>query len=533
MRGQASSAAKLDETFWALQDVSFEIKRGEVVDIIGRNGAGKSTLLKILSRITEPTQGYADIYGRVGSLLEVGTGFHHELTGRENIYLNGAILGMKKREIARKFDGIIAFAEVERFIDTPVKHYSSGMYLRLAFAVAAYLEPEILLVDEVLAVGDARFQRKCLNKMQDVGQHGRTVLFVSHNMPAITRLCKRVILLDGGRVLEDGPPYHVVKTYLNSGLGTSAAREWSDLSKAPGNDVMRLRAVRVRTEDGVIADALDIRQPFGIDIEYQELRNSECFSFLGGRAARRACKGCLYCLSSPWYACNGGARGSKRAACTERCMCPPSVVNEGAMAYNDFTLDILIAQFLLQVQEESNYFTPFAPLPISDLLRQTLQENVPLALDISTEKARSEFIIAPVLSEVRRQLDYRISLFSGVEFNVNPEQGLRGVCDFLLSLSPLQLTIQAPVVMVVEAKNENVKQGISQCIAEMLAAQQFNQERNNAIETVYGVVTTGSAWKFLRLTGTYVTVDATEYHISQVERVVGILVAMIKEAGGV
>ena len=180
---------------------------------------------------------------------------------------------MRKREIARKFDEIVAFAEVERFIDTPVKHYSSGMYLRLAFAVAAYLEPEILLVDEVLAVGDARFQKKCLNKMQDVGQHGRTVLFVSHNMPAITRLCERVILLDGGRVLGDGPPYQVVKTYLNSGLGTSAAREWSDLSKAPGNDVMRLRAVRVRTEDGVITDALDIRRPFGIDIEYQVLKS--------------------------------------------------------------------------------------------------------------------------------------------------------------------------------------------------------------------------------------------------------------------
>jgi hypothetical protein len=213
-------------------------------------------------------------------------------------------------------------------------------------------------------------------------------------------------------------------------------------------------------------------------------------------------------------------------------MCPPSIVNEGAMAYNDFTLDTLIAQFSLQVQEASNYFTPFAPLSMSDLLRQTLQENVPLALDISTEKARSEFIIAPVLLEVRRQLDHRISLFSGVEFNVNPEQGLRGVCDFLLSLSPLQLTIQAPVVMVVEAKNENVKQGISQCIAEMLAAQQFNHERRNAIETVSGVVTTGSAWKFLRLTGTSVMVDTTEYHISQVERIVGILVGMLQEAAG-
>ena len=186
--------------------MSFEIQQGEVVGIIGRNGAGKSTLLKILSRITEPTRGYADIRGRVGSLLEVGTGFHPELTGRENIFLNGAILGMRRAEIRRKFDEIVAFAEVEKFLDTPVKRYSSGMYVRLAFAVAAHLEPEILLVDEVLAVGDARFQKKCLDKMEDVGHGGRTVLFVSHNMPAITRICQRAILLDGGRVVSNGPP---------------------------------------------------------------------------------------------------------------------------------------------------------------------------------------------------------------------------------------------------------------------------------------------------------------------------------------
>ena len=202
------------------------------------------------------------------------------------------------------------------------------------------------------------------------------------------------------------------------------------------------------------------------------------------------------------------------------------------MAYNDFTLDTLITQFRLQVHEESNAFASFTSLPISDLLQQMLQENLSLALDINTEKARSEFIIAPVLSEVRRQLQFRISLFSGVEFNVDSAQGLRGVCDFLFSLSPLQLTIQVPVVMVVEAKNENVKQGIGQCIAEMIAAQQFNQERNNAIGTVYGVVTSGNLWKFLRLTEMHVVVDATEYHISQVERIVGIIVAMLKEAAG-
>ena len=272
LRGQATGAAELDTTFWALQNVSFEVKRGEVVGIIGRNGAGKSTLLKILSRITEPTTGYAEIRGRVGSLLEVGTGFHDELTGRENIYLNGAILGMKRAEIERKFDEIVAFSEVEKFIDTPVKHYSSGMYLRLAFAVAAHLEPEILLVDEVLAVGDARFQKKCLDKMRAVGQQGRTVLFVSHNMPAITRLCERVILLDEGKILKDGPPHQVVSAYLNSGLGTTAAREWPDLTKAPGDDVVRLCAVRARTEDGEITEAMDIRRPIAIEMECKVLR---------------------------------------------------------------------------------------------------------------------------------------------------------------------------------------------------------------------------------------------------------------------
>jgi len=193
-----------ENTLWALRDVSFSIRHGEAIGIIGRNGAGKSTLLKVLSRITEPTSGFVEINGRTGSLLEVGTGFHAELTGRENVYFNGSLLGMKTSEIRRKFDEIVAFSGIERFIDTPVKHYSSGMYMRLAFAVAAHLDPEILMVDEVLAVGDASFQRKCLNKMQQVGDEGRTVLFVSHNMPAITRLCERAILLDDGKLVADG-----------------------------------------------------------------------------------------------------------------------------------------------------------------------------------------------------------------------------------------------------------------------------------------------------------------------------------------
>ena len=205
-----------DTSIWALKDVSFEIKRGEVVGIIGRNGAGKSTLLKILSRITEPTEGYADINGRVGSLLELGTGFHPELTGRENVYLNGAMLGMRKREIDRKFDEIVAFAELEQFLDTPVKHYSDGMYVRLAFAVATHLEPEILLIDEVLAVGDAAFQKKCLGKMGDVAQGGRTVLFVSHSMAAIASLCQSAILVDAGEVKLAGPAEQVIESYLTS-----------------------------------------------------------------------------------------------------------------------------------------------------------------------------------------------------------------------------------------------------------------------------------------------------------------------------
>ncbi|MCD6193709.1 MAG: ABC transporter ATP-binding protein [Candidatus Aminicenantes bacterium] len=205
---------KGNDSIWALKDVSFEVKKGEVVGIIGRNGAGKTTLLKILSRITPPTEGYAEIQGRIGSLLEVGTGFHPELTGRENIYLSGAILGMKKREIDKNFDEIVAFSELEKFLDTPVKYYSSGMYVRLAFAVAAHLEPEILLVDEVLAVGDAAFQKKCLGKMGDVAREGRTVLFVSHNMGAISALCSRVLLLANGQLLEEGSARQVVQNYL-------------------------------------------------------------------------------------------------------------------------------------------------------------------------------------------------------------------------------------------------------------------------------------------------------------------------------
>jgi lipopolysaccharide transport system ATP-binding protein len=221
-----------DDTIWALHDVSFDIPPGEVVGVIGGNGAGKSTLLKILSRVTEPTAGRVEIRGRVGSLLEVGTGFHNELTGRENIFLSGAILGMTRREIARKFDAIVAFAEVEQFLDTPVKRYSSGMYVRLAFAVAAHLEPEVLIVDEVLAVGDAQFQKKCLGKMEDVSRGGRTVLFVSHNMNAIQRLCNRALLMDRGRLVGQGETAAMVARYLAEGPCTHGPGEALDLRHA-------------------------------------------------------------------------------------------------------------------------------------------------------------------------------------------------------------------------------------------------------------------------------------------------------------
>jgi lipopolysaccharide transport system ATP-binding protein len=261
------------EQIWALKDVSFEIQAGEVVGIIGRNGAGKTTLLKILAKITMPTAGRAEIRGRMGSLLEVGTGFHSELTGRENIYLNGSIFGMKKAEIDRKFDEIVAFAETERFLDTPVKRYSSGMYVRLAFAVAAHLEPEILLVDEMLAVGDAQFQRKCLDKMEDIGHQGRTILFDSHNIPAVTRLCHRAILLDQGKMVQDGPSPEVAANYLQPGTGTTALREWREMEGAPGNDIARIRSICVRDERGRITDALDIRESLKLEIEYDNFPN--------------------------------------------------------------------------------------------------------------------------------------------------------------------------------------------------------------------------------------------------------------------
>lgn len=260
-----------EDEIWALKDVSFEVQQGEVLGIIGRNGAGKTTLLKILSRITEPTEGRALINGRVGSLLEVGTGFHPELTGRENIYLNGAILGMRRGEIDRKFDEIVNFSGVERFIDTPVKRYSSGMYVRLAFAVAAHLEPEILLIDEVLAVGDAQFQKKCLGKMGDVAKEGRTVVFVSHNMVAVQNLCDRVIWLDEGVTIQTGQPRQVISSYLETELSAQTEQVWENRDLAPGNDRVRLHRVCVRPENGSPSDPITMDTPLLIEVEFWNL----------------------------------------------------------------------------------------------------------------------------------------------------------------------------------------------------------------------------------------------------------------------
>ena len=253
---------------WALRNISFDVHKGQVLGVIGRNGAGKSTLLKILSRVTDPTEGFAEITGRVGSLLEVGTGFHPELTGRENIFLNGAILGMKNVEIQRRFDEIVAFSEVGQFIDTPVKRYSSGMYLRLAFAVAAHLEPEILVVDEVLAVGDAEFQRKCLGKMSDVAQGGRTVLFVSHNMSSILRLTEETLVIDKGKLAMRAPTPQAVDYYLSRGFSQEGQRAWLPDEIPTDAAPFCPKIIRVRSGQGKVSDSVRSVEPITIEVEY-------------------------------------------------------------------------------------------------------------------------------------------------------------------------------------------------------------------------------------------------------------------------
>jgi lipopolysaccharide transport system ATP-binding protein len=270
--GEEHHARHMGDDFWALQDVSFQVKEGEILGIIGRNGAGKSTLLKILSRVTGPTSGYVKIKGRIASLLEVGTGFHPELTGRENVFLNGAILGMTKAEIRRKFDEIVAFAEIEEFIDTPVKRYSSGMYVRLAFAVAAHLEPEILILDEVLTVGDAQFQKKCLGKMDEVSRKGRTVLFVSHNMAIVGKLCHHTLLLNDGRIQLYGATDNIIPQYLKSGTEAIGFRNFDDAVLSIHDPRFKIQTIRILDPDGAMTGHVDIRRQFTIEIEYRILQ---------------------------------------------------------------------------------------------------------------------------------------------------------------------------------------------------------------------------------------------------------------------
>ncbi len=271
LRGNSTAAADLDEVYWALRDVSFTINKGEVVAIIGRNGAGKSTLLKVLSRITEPTSGRAIIKGRIGSLLEVGTGFHPELSGRENVFLNGSILGMRRKEVEQKFDEIVEFSEIAKFIDTPTKHYSSGMRVRLAFSVAAHLEPEVMFVDEVLAVGDAGFRKKCLEKVRSIAQGGSTVIVVSHNAQQVTSICERAIWLSSGQLVDDGPATEVVTKYLSQSIGLSGQRIWAD-DERNGGEIAKVRSMRIRNARGEVTNNIDVRESFCVETEIEVLK---------------------------------------------------------------------------------------------------------------------------------------------------------------------------------------------------------------------------------------------------------------------
>jgi lipopolysaccharide transport system ATP-binding protein len=339
-----SSNEEASGVIWPLRDISFDVQQGEVVGIIGRNGAGKSTLLKILSKITPPTIGEVRLRGRLSSLLEVGTGFHQELTGRENVYLNGTILGMRRREVDRKFDQIVEFSGVEKFLDTPVKRYSSGMRVRLAFAVSAHLDPEILVIDEVLAVGDAEFQRKCLDKMQDVGQEGRTILFVSHNMNAITRLCGRAILLEAGRIGMDGPAHDVVSHYLSTGAGLLAEREWTEIETAPGKGVVRVWGVRAKAEDGQTRRWMDIRKPITLEIEYEVLEGGhELLTYFGIYNDQRV----LICTTvdhnSPWH-----NRARPPGRYISRVRIPGNLLNEGL---------IYITPVIQDMRSKTRYFS--------------------------------------------------------------------------------------------------------------------------------------------------------------------------------
>jgi lipopolysaccharide transport system ATP-binding protein len=366
-------------TIWALKEVSFEIKRGEAVGIIGRNGAGKSTLLKILSRITEPTEGRIRLRGRVGSLLEVGTGFHPELTGRENIYLNGAILGMHRTEIARKFDEIVDFAEIDKFIDTPVKRYSSGMYIRLAFAVAAHLEPDILLVDEVLAVGDVQFQKKCLGKMGEVAKGGQTILFVSHNMNAIQALCERTVWLEGGQPRAIGPARRIVSEFLEIASHPCLERIWPDPQSAPGNEDVRLHAARLLLNNLSQPSPLTISTPFAFEISFWNMRGgSQIAVTLGLFTEGDVCAFYASSASDPAISKSLAYRG----LCSVVCHIPAGLLNSGTyrvelLVVRDSTIvlhredGILVFEVLDEVETRGGWYGDW-PGAVRPLLHWTV-----------------------------------------------------------------------------------------------------------------------------------------------------------------
>jgi len=341
-----------EDIIWALKDVSFEVKRGEVIGIIGCNGAGKSTLLKILSHITEPTSGRVEMQGRVSSLLEVGTGFHPELTGRENIYLNGTILGMKRVEITHKFNEIVDFSGVEKFIDTVVKRYSSGMRVRLAFAVAAHLEPEILLIDEVLAVGDAAFQKKCLGKMGDVAKGGRTVLFVSHNMFSLQNLCTRGILLESGKIAMENDITAVIEKYLNLQGQQSGEICWASPNVAPGNERIRIKGIRIVSED-VVTGEVDIAKDFRIEVEYWNLeadsRRMVSFHLYNSMGICILTSGNLPTASpnpDPWYF-RRYPHGLFRTSCT----IPGHLLNDGSHSISLFINGSSIIDKIIRIND--------------------------------------------------------------------------------------------------------------------------------------------------------------------------------------
>lgn len=314
------SQKQTEEEFWALNGINFEIQQGERLGIIGRNGAGKSTLLKVISRIMEPTKGRVTLRGRVSSLLEVGTGFHPELSGRENIYLNGAILGMSKTEISSKFDEIVAFAEVEKFLDTPVKHYSSGMYVRLAFAVASSLEPEVLIIDEVLAVGDAQFQKKCLGKLDDVGKSGRTVIFVSHSMPTVASLCSRVILLDSGKVVKDGSASEVIMHYYTNGNSLPSNVDFS--KNQVGDNQVRLLNGKIKNSKGEVALEANIDEPISVEMTFEILRSAS-YPFVPNFYFYTAEGTCAF------VAVSNDEKIIEKGKYTTNCHIPKNLLNEG------------------------------------------------------------------------------------------------------------------------------------------------------------------------------------------------------------